>query len=101
MLLHQIIKKSVQATAGSYSNNTDKLLSGILMHILVQAVNDDTTFDFSIVNSKGITIKEYLRQTGEIEDEVYLPIKDVNTYSITNSSVTGETYNIILSIDES
>lgn len=100
MIIHKFIKKSVTPSSGFYSVNTQKLDSGVLLHVVIQATTGTTTFDFSITDMHGIVIKEWLRQTGELNEETYIPIKEVNTLAISNASA-DEPFNIYMSNDES
>ena len=100
MLLYQFIETSATISTGSWSDNTHNLYGGVLLHVLVQAAADSTTFDFSITDKNGIVVKDWLRQTGELNEELYIPLKFINTLAIDNASTDVGTFKVLLSIDE-
>ena len=100
LILREPEDKIVSVSSGVWSGNTQKINGGILLHVVAQAASGDTTFDFSIVDDNGITIKSWDNNTGELNEEVYIPVSGILTLQISNSSA-DEDYKIYLGIDES
>ena len=100
LIVKEPVVKEVTVSSGSWSGNTQKVM-GILLHVLVSANTETTTFDFSITDDDGITIKSWTANTDELNEQVYIPLAGVYTLSISNSSKTDESYIVYLGIDES
>lgn len=79
---------SQTASSGSWSFNSPKLVSCFLKQILVKAATSTTTFVFSITDSKGnIVYQNDTPATGTLRVEVEIPLKDICTLAVSNSSV--------------
>ena len=99
LIVKEPIVKSVTVAAGIWSGNTQKVM-GILLHVVVQATTETTTFDFSLTDEDGIVIKEWVGNTDELNREVFIPLAGVYTLSIANASA-NEVFKVYLGIDES
>lgn len=99
LILKEPKVKSVTPSSGSWSANTEKIIGGILLHVVVLATTSDTTFDFSITDEDKIPIKNWTANTGELNEEVYIPLEGIYTLAIANASV-DEVFKVYLGIDE-
>ena len=88
------------ASTGTWSDNTGRFHGDALLHVVVQAATGTTTFDFSLVNDDSVTVKTWNRNTGELNEEVYIPLRGIYTMQISNASADEE-FKILLMVDES
>lgn len=100
LILKEPTTKTVTVSSGAWSGNTQKIIGGVLLHVVVQAATATTTFDFSITDEDGIVIKEWTDNTDELNEEVYIPMSGIYTLAISNSS-EDEVFKVYLGIDES
>lgn len=100
LILKEPLVKSVTVSAGIWSGNTQNIIGGVLLHVVVQATTATTTFDFSITDDHSIVIKEWIGNTDELNEEVSTPVAGKYTLSISNASV-DEDFTVYLGIDES
>jgi len=101
LILKEPLVKTVTVSAGTWSGNTQNIIGGILLHVVVQADTATTTFDFSITDDHSIIIKKWVGNTDELNEEVSIPVAGKYTLSISNASVLDETFTVYLGIDES
>ena len=78
---------SETASSGAWSVNTPKLVSCHLKQIIIKAATDSTTFDVNITDWKdNIVFTTDTKATGTHRQELEVPLKDINTLSVSNSS---------------
>ena len=85
-MLHKDEIFSGTTSSGTYSQNTGKLVSCICKLILITATSDYTTFDFQITDSGDRIIYKKEGITGVLRDNPDLPMRDINTMTISTSS---------------
>ena len=99
LIVKEPVNKTVTVSSGIWSGNTQKVM-GILLQVIVSAATETTTFDFSITDDDGITIRSWTGNTDELNEEVYIPLAGIYTLAIANSSA-DEVFTVYLGIDES
>ena len=91
-MLHNDIEISGTASSGTFSVNTPKLVSGLLKLIIVKSATNTTTFDFDLTDEKdNIIFTTETKATGALREQVEIPIKNIITMRVFNSSV-NETF---------
>lgn len=86
------------AASGTFSVNTQKL-NGILRQVVAKPATGTTIYDISITNPDSSTIYERTSETGNLAEEVALPIYGIHTVLVTNSTV-DEAFEIQLIIED-
>lgn len=86
--LNYEIDISSTAVSGTWSANSSKLVSSLLKQIIVKAATSTTTFEFDITDEKDNVIftTEY-PATGTLREEKDIPVKNILTLRVFNSSV--------------
>lgn len=100
LMIKEPINKSVTVINGTWSGNTQNINGGILLHVIVQAATETTTFDFSITDNSSIVVKNWIGITDELNEEIYIPVEGKYTLRISNASA-NENFTVYLGIDES
>jgi len=86
-IVHNEIAILGTTSGGTFSQNTDKLVSGILRLIVLKPATNSTTYRLTITDSKNNEI--YYNETpvtGTLREQVAIPIKDVNTITVSSAS---------------
>jgi len=98
---HNIHKEilSVTASSGSASINTNRFLNGLLREVISSPATSDTVYDITITSPEERIIYETLSQSGDLADEVVIPVRGIQTVSIANATV-DEVFSINLVVDE-
>lgn len=99
MIIHKEII-SLTPSSGSATTNTNKLLVGILRQVLCSPTTPTTIYDITITSPEGLIIYQTTSQTGDLADDVTLPMRGIHTVALANSTV-DEVFNINLVVDES
>jgi len=87
-MLHYEIPISETASSGTWASNTVKLNSCLLRLIVIKAATSTTTFSFKITDPKGNIVYETdTKATGTLREQVELPLRDVNTLTVSSASV--------------
>lgn len=86
-------------TSGGVSETSTTKIRGILMHIIIRANSDDTTFDFQLYDDDSVVIFERNDVDGGINEQVMIPVEGEYTLSITQASA-NETFRIYFMIRE-
>ena len=83
-----INKNYVSATpsSGSWSANTPDFSGAILLQIIVKPATNSTTFDFSLTDDNGVAVIDEVGITGELNRQVYIPLRGIYTKTIANSA---------------
>ena len=88
-------------SGGTLSVNTSNLkVGGLLSIVCAKPTTSTTIYDIKIVDNGGFTIYERTSETGELAEEVLLPVRDVHTVTISNAS-RDEAFSLRLYIRES
>ena len=99
ILIHKETLSGTTA-AGAFSVNTQNLrLGGLLSIISVRPATESTTYNVKIVDSDSFTLYERTSETGELSEEVLLPVRGVYTITV-SSADKDELFNIRLTIRE-
>ena len=93
MDIHVYEISSKNAASGTWSANTLDIKAGICRQILVISNASALTFDFKLVDDKGNVAYDTIRRertaTGELDDEVCLPMHGIYTMRVYNASSDG------------
>lgn len=91
---------SQTAVSGTWSFNTAKLVNSLIKQIIVKATTATTTFDFKITDFRdNIIFATDTKATGTLRVELEIPIKEICTLQVINSSV-DEAFTGKISIQE-
>jgi len=71
--------------AGVFSANTNDI-SGILGELLIQPTTGTTVFDVSVINNKGLIIYKRTSNTGDLAEELRIPLRGIYTVLIDNAT---------------
>lgn len=82
---------------GNYTFEGD--ITGILMHIIVRANSDSTTFDFQLYDKDDVVVYEDNDVEGGINEQVMIPLDGTYTMSVSDSSA-DEVFRFYLMIRE-
>lgn len=87
-MLNYNIDISETASSGTWSANTLPFSSVLLKQIIIKATTATTTFKFKITDRKSIVVYDTdTAATGTLrEDKLDIPLKDINTLTVYNSS---------------
>ncbi len=99
ILIH---KETLSGTtsSGSFSVNTSNLkVEGLMSIVCARPATSTTIYDIKIVDNGGFTIYERTDETGELAEEVLLPVRDIHTITISNAT-NDELFNLRLYIRE-
>ena len=99
ILIH---KETLSGTtsSGSLVINTSNLKVGGLMSIVcAKPTTSANIYDIKIVDDGSFTIYERTSETGELAEEVLLPVRGIHTITISNATI-DETFNLRLYIRE-
>ena len=87
------------ASSGSLSVNTQSTIQGILRQVIVHPATGSTIYTITITNPDDRIIYKRVSETGDIAEEVAIPVKKVHTVAIT-SATADEAFNIELVIEQ-
>ena len=92
---------SGSTVSGSLSINTSNLkVGGIMSIVCARPTTASTVYDIKIVDDGSFTIYERTSETGELAEEVLLPISGIHTITISNAT-NDELFNLRLYLRES
>jgi hypothetical protein len=97
MLIHPE-KLTLTTSSGSATGNTQRLV-GVLRQVVVSPVSASTTYDVTITNPQSSTVYERLSETGELSEEVQLPLHGIHTVSLANATA-DEAFTIQLILED-
>ena len=99
ILLHKEILSGT-TVSGSLSINTVNFRKGGLLSLVgVRPATASTQYDIKIVDEDSFTMYERTSETGELAEEVLLPIKGIYTITISNAT-KDELFDLILFLRE-
>jgi len=98
IIVHQERPISVNVQSGSWIGNTISI-RGLLKQIVIHPVSDSTMYDFSLTNNMDEIVYKRTDVSGELNEELDLPVTGVYTMQISNSTTDGS-FNVLLSIRE-
>ena len=98
MKIHKEVVSGTTST-GSYSDNTNSQIRGMLRQVIVKPATITTQYDISIVNEDDLTIYERLAETGELAEQTDLPIRGTHTVYI-DGATRDELFTAQLWIEE-
>lgn len=90
---------TITPSSGTGTANTNSLINGLLREVLSSPATSSTTYILTITSPEGLIIFETTSQTGDMADEVAIPVRGNHTVTISSASV-DELFNINLVIDE-
>jgi hypothetical protein len=87
------------ASSGAFSVNTQESIRGILREVIASPATSSTVYTITITNPSSRTIYKRTSQTGDLAEELAIPIRGVNTISITGSTA-DELFNLELVVEQ-
>lgn len=85
MIIHREIISGT-TSSGVYSQNTNPNIRGRLWLITLSPATSSTTYDVSLTNAEGSKFYERLSESGDLSEELDLPINGGCTLAITNAT---------------
>ena len=99
ILIHKETLSGVTVSGSLVINTSNLKVGGLMSIICVRPTLADTIYDIKIVDNGGFNIYERTSETGELAEEVLLPVRDIHTITISNAS-KDELFNLRLYIRE-
>lgn len=97
-IIHEEVLK-LTTVSGEISGNTSRQIYGLLKEVIVKPATVTTTYDIKITNGNSLIMFRRTSQTGEIGEQINLPIRGRSTVTIENAS-KDELFTIQLSVEQ-
>jgi len=86
-------------SSGTASGNTNRFLTGLLRQVLVSPTTSSNVYNLTITSPEGLIIFQTTSQTGDMADEVSIPMRGVHTVALASATI-DEAFSINLVVDE-
>ena len=90
---------TLTTSSGSASGNTVPSIQGILRQVIASPATSSTTYNITITNADSRIIYKRTSETGDLAENVQIPIKRINTVAL-SSATADELFNIELVIEQ-
>jgi hypothetical protein len=96
ILTHPERPLGVATVSGSWSANTI-VLTGMLGQVTIQPDTETTMYDFSLTDDENVLVYERTDITGDLMEELNVPIHGIYTMAISNST-RDESFTVVLNV---
>jgi len=98
ILVHEERPVSVSTSTGAWSGNT-VCFNGLLQQVVVKPATLTTMYDFALINDKSDVVYNRTDMTGELNEEIVMPMHGVYTMRIQNAT-EDEVFTVLLLLRE-
>ena len=90
---------TVTTASGTGSENTNRIIGGLMRQLLVTSTSATNTFRFTMTDENSVVRRRYDFHREMIDDTVPLPVKGVYTLQVVNARV-DDAFSVIVSIEQ-
>ena len=93
-------RTSLATTSGDTTTVTLNIRGGLIRQLLVRANTATTVFRANLSDASSLTRRNWGFSTGELDQEMSMPVSGRVTLNVTNASPATETFNVYIGVEE-